>query len=370
MKQISRLSTSLNNYFGWNKARMSCFTKMLISLFAVKTVNLSEIAVGFIGKAQKESNYRRAQRFFLEHEIDMDKLAIFLFFMFFNKNKQVYLTIDRTNWYWGKSKINILTLGIAYEGVAIPILWELLEKAGNASGDEHKSIVERFVKIFGKDLIAGILADREFANKDFFEWLTKNEVPFFIRVKEGAKVQFFREKKFKLEKIFKSLDLKKQMSCIQPVIIHGQKLFVSAGRSENGELLIVATNQQNANAVSAYLRRWEIESLFQCLKSRGFRFEETHVTDLKKISKIMALLSIGFCWAHKVGEWRDRKRPIRFKKFLKSRRPQYSYFRYGLDWIREIILHIYCRAKQFDQCLQQLIFPDKSMIDSLLEGTI
>ena len=30
-----------------------------------------------------------------------------------------YLTLDRTNWQWGKADINILTLGIVYKGAAI-----------------------------------------------------------------------------------------------------------------------------------------------------------------------------------------------------------------------------------------------------------
>jgi len=32
-----------------------------------------------------------------------------------------------------------------------------------------------------------------------------------------------------------------------------------------------------------YKRRWEIEVLFQCLKSRGFNFEETHLKDEERL---------------------------------------------------------------------------------------
>ncbi|MBK9040676.1 MAG: transposase [Bdellovibrionales bacterium] len=32
--------------------------------------------------------------------------------------------------------------------------------------------------------------------------------------------------------------------------------------------------------------RWQIETLFSCLKSRGFNLEETHVTDLERIKKL------------------------------------------------------------------------------------
>ena len=46
----------------------------------------------------------------------------------------------RTNWYWDKAKINILRLAIAYEGVAIPIFLNLLDKAGNEKAQEHQYI--------------------------------------------------------------------------------------------------------------------------------------------------------------------------------------------------------------------------------------
>ena len=64
MKQISELLRILNENFCWNKARINCFGGMLLSLIAVRTVNLSEIAVGFSSSALKDSRYRRIQRFF------------------------------------------------------------------------------------------------------------------------------------------------------------------------------------------------------------------------------------------------------------------------------------------------------------------
>ena len=36
----------------------------LIALFRVKTVNLAELAIGFVGEAQTDSHYKRLQRFF------------------------------------------------------------------------------------------------------------------------------------------------------------------------------------------------------------------------------------------------------------------------------------------------------------------
>jgi hypothetical protein len=70
---------------------------------------------------------------------------------------------------------------------------------------------------------------------------------------------------------------------------------------------------------------------------------------------MMALLAIGLCWAHKTGEWRAEKKPIRFGKHRNSIRPQNSFFRYGFDFIREIILSPFRKKVDFKHCLQMLV---------------
>lgn len=37
------------------------------------------------------------------------------------------LSLDRTNWLFGKCQINILCLGVVYEGIAIPLMWTMLD---------------------------------------------------------------------------------------------------------------------------------------------------------------------------------------------------------------------------------------------------
>lgn len=141
MEHISELMVILNGYFGWNKARISCFAKMLIALIATRTINLNKIACFFTSDAQQLSRYRRLQRFFSGFSIDYDMIAGFIFQIFFVRNGQWFLTMDRTNWQWGKSDINILTLGIAFKGTAIPIYWTLLDKKGNSDTPERTDMV-------------------------------------------------------------------------------------------------------------------------------------------------------------------------------------------------------------------------------------
>jgi len=356
MKDIHGLERSLNESLNWNKARLNCFLKMLLALFAVKTVNLKEIALALNGEVKMESNYRRLQRFFGQFKLDLTQIARWIFKLSIQADEKFYLVMDRTNWYWGKKKINVFVLGIAYEGMAIPIFWTLLAKAGNSNFEEQRVLLRRFIRTFGKDRIHGLLGDREFASGRLFGWLNKQGIPFYIRIKEGSQVCIKKKKLFKAKKIFSQLSPKRKKEYPMAVWIFGQKVFLAGSRSERGELMIVATNQAPKTAIAIYLRRWEIESLFQGLKGRGFRFEETHMTLLERIEKLMALLAIGFIWAHKVGEWRARVKPIIWKQFRNQKRPQSSYFRYGLDLIREAIFHTYSKFSNLKKYLT-FLFP-------------
>lgn len=251
------------------------------------------------------------------------------------------------------------------------MLWNLLDKAGNASAKEHEAMLQRFIDLFGRDCIAGVLADREFASGSLFGWLNKNEIPFYIRFKEVSIVRVKNKKLRTAKELFNHLKPNQKTIFGMEIELFGQTVYLAGSRSERGELMIVATNSRChlRNAISIYIRRWEIENLFSCLKSKGFCFEETHLTHLDRIEKLMALLAIGLCWAHRIGEWRAERKPIRFSKHYennrKSIRPQSSFFRYGFDFIREILLNPYKQMKEFRNCLRALI-PCKNRLESFL----
>jgi hypothetical protein len=357
MKGVNGLVESLNGTLNWNKARMTCFVRMLLGLFAVKTVNLQEIALGFGGRAKINSNYRRLQRFFALFAIDFVQIARWIFKLFIRADQPIYLVMDRTNWYWGKQKINIFMLGIAHEGMAIPLFWTLLPKAGSSNFKEQSHLISQFIEHFGIQSVKGLLADREFASGKLLQWLNKQSIPFYIRIKEGAQIKIKNRKFLKAKKLFNDLTLKTKKEFHMDVEVFGQKVFLAGSRSERGELMIVATNQKPKTAIAIYLRRWEIESLFQGLKGRGFRFEETHITQLDRIAKLTAVLAIAFVWAHKVGEWKALIKPIPWKQFQNQKRPQYSYFRYGLDHVREAILCGYGKFSQLKQAFSLILMP-------------
>ena len=80
-------------------------------------------------------------------------------------------------------------------------------------------------------------------------------------------------------------------------------LVVVSSRIAIGRRVVVATTHEPNTALSDYALRWGIETLFGCLKTRGFCLEATHLKDPERLKKLIALLTLAFCWTHRVGEW-------------------------------------------------------------------
>ena len=132
MRKISEVETTLTHFLDWNKARVLFLTQILQALFIVRTVNLTQVAQAFRSCAKEESVYRRIQRFFEGFSFDMSFIVI-LACKFFTWGERCVLLLDRTNWKWGKTHINILVLSIEHLGIGIPIFWTVLKKGGTSS---------------------------------------------------------------------------------------------------------------------------------------------------------------------------------------------------------------------------------------------
>ncbi len=108
-------------------------------------------------------------------------------------------------------------------------------------------------------------------------------------------------------------------------IVNGQSVYVIGALPPGGEHLIPATDKNPETALNYYKKRQGVETLFQCLKGRGFNFEDTHMTFPERIDKLIALPATG--------EQCASQKPIKIKKYG---RKAASLSRPGLDHIGSI----------------------------------
>jgi hypothetical protein len=212
-------------------------------------------------------------------------------------------------------------------------------------------LFNQFLEHFGEREIAGLTADREFVGKDWFGYLLREPLtPFRIRIRENHQLRHGRQS-LKVRVLFQDLQVGQHKVLRHKRQLWGHWVYIAALRLEDDSLLVVATQTAPKSAISDYAKRWGIETLFGIFTPRGFCLESTHLTDSKRLSKLLALLSLALCWAILTGEWLHQLKPLTIKKH--GRRAK-SIFRYGLDHLRNIVLNLEQKMDDFLDILQFL----------------
>lgn len=345
MLNLKPLERELGEHFKINYCRIKFIAAFISILFIARTVNFTHIAKLMPGCVKIESQYRKIQRFFELYNLDLNLVAKFIYKNIpINKSKLI-LTLDRTNWKFGFFNINILVLGIACDGVSYPILWTMLDKKGNSNTIERIGIIQKYIFLFGNENIECLLCDREFIGKNWFNYLINNaKIAFRIRVKDCYLINKQNGDESKIKNFFRNIKAGEYKILPGKRILWGLSLYIVGGKNSDGSLIVIVTDREPETAIQDYAIRWSIEVLFKCLKTNGFNFEDTHLKDREKISKLLGLLAIAFCWAHIVGYYNAKIKPIKLKKHLRKSK---SVFRLGADILANAILYSFQKAKDF-----------------------
>lgn len=318
----------------WNLARTKCFIQMILGVIASGSVQQHKTALGFTGISKQKSVCARIRHFLKEFDFSMSDYARAILEMTGLK-EPLTLSLDRTNWKFGRVDINLLVLAVLVKDqFSIPILWKALPKKGNSNSSERIDLLQIFIDIFGVQRIGALTADREFIGKEWLDYLITHKVPFFIRIKENRLVEWRKEMRH-ISVFFQHLNVK-QKRHIQ-FNMDGHLLFFAGTRSTKGELVIVMSNQDvGLKILEIYKKRWTIESLFGNCKKNGFNLEDTHLTDLRRIEKLFAVVCSALLFCFLVGKTEEKNSPTPFKKTVET--PAFSTFRRGFDALRKLLI--------------------------------
>ncbi len=333
------LSTSLKDHIDLSETRLETLGWLVRLIIHMGTVCLWRLAAHVNSPALNSSTERRLRRFFQYVRFDETLIARLIVHLMGLSGKPWELALDRTNWKFGKCHINILMLGIVHNGVCVPLLWTMLCKAGNSNAAARTDLLGRMRRIFPDQKILRITGDREFIGNEWICWLRNNDIPFVLRLKENmhiwneAHVPMPLSRKAHVLKKGERLFLKGRWSLGQVRDPSAVAAKIVIMRLKTGELLILFTSDNPRKALAQYRKRWQIETLFSCLKKRGLGLEDTHMTNPEKLSTLIAVLAIAFCLVFKAGLWGARIKPPQTKS---HGFPARAIFAMGLDVLRKV----------------------------------
>ena len=302
MEDVSSLARELKAHLPWHQARIIFLSQFILALLRSRSCNLYRVAEAFQSEAQSESSYRRIKRFFAGYTFCYEQVGK-LILSWLNLTSYT-LCMDRTNWQFGSKHINYLVVSIAWQGASIPIVWICLDKSGgNSNTDERIAIMERVLALIPATKIDGLLADREFIGHEWFKWLDEQSILCRLRIKGDVPVLGNCGKTIKAARLFWGIKLNQSVTWHSKRRVSGVYLYIAARRTTKGLLIVVATKKPET-MIEDYYKRWAIETLFGCLKSRGFDLESTHMTDLNRMDKLMGILALAFAWCLIAGHWK------------------------------------------------------------------
>jgi hypothetical protein len=213
------------------------------------------------------------------------------------------------------------------------------------------------------------MADREFTGADWIEALADRDISFVLRMKSDRRVGLPDGPALPVPMFLRPLSKGQSRHVDGPRRIGGTgdassgdassgpvRAQVLGKRLDDESLLIVAARGVDENeATDLYRRRWEIETLFAALKSKGFGLEETGPAAPNRIRSLLGIVPLAFLWARLVGEKRQRQDgpPRRCAHGYRAK----SRFRYGLNRLREILLNAWRMRDQRRRCVQMLVDP-------------
>jgi Transposase DDE domain len=335
------LSGALAKHVGLSVTRRETLSWLALLIMQHGTICLWRLAAYVASAAQTDSVRRRFYRFFQFVRLDSTLAARVVVELLRLGGKPWVLAMDRTNWDFGKTTINILMISVSWNGVGIPLLWMLLPAAGNSATSERTELLDRLRAAFPNMKIAALMGDREFVGDAWMAYLQHQNIPFILRLRENQHV---------LRAGYVALPI----SVIAQGLKAGDKMIVKGncrlGRADetlsasvrivitrlaSGELLALACSGRARHALGRYRQRWTIESMFGNLKTKGFALETTHLTDPDKLCTLLALLAFAVALAVKTGLARARLHAIPIKR---HGRRAWSLFALGLCTLRKIFV--------------------------------
>lgn len=331
----------MQEHFGksMNMARIKLMALLIHALCVVQKVSLHKLAAAMPADAKRNFNMRRIQRFLAKYSLDLDLIARMIFSLLPNRRGLV-LSMNRTNWKFGGFNINILMLGVTNKSVAFPLIFKLMPKRGNSRWTERKELVKRFGKLFGYGCIDCLVADREFVGKDWTGWLNSMRIRYYIRIRQNFWVQNPRSaEKTRAWNLFNRVRLGEELFYHKPYLMNGEYVYLTGARLKNSkgvpELQILICYNHPHQAIGAYRERWQIETLFRAMQSSGFNIEDTHLRDIERIKRLVAMVCMALVWAYLVGEHEDMH--IKKIRVLKHGHRSKSIVKYGLEEIADVL---------------------------------
>lgn len=348
---LEKLQELFKPHLRLSKPRLCCLAMLVLAVIGERTVSLVWLSKHADTTAKCASVLRRFERFFALAALRPKQVGAMLLALAPKPAGGWVLAMDRTNWKFGRTHVNILVVTVIVGKVGLPIAWMTLPKStkrGNSSKHHRIRLMNDVLSILPAGGIRVLTMDREFVGCGWLGWLELMDVPYIVRIKHNTRVGSHAAS-------WLSGRARWKKSAAQRHEVFGRQVHFASKRVPKGRdecLAVISSAFGGQEALELYRMRWGIETFFSHLKKRGYRFEDTHMTKKDRIEKLLGVLAVAFAMSYRWGQVKEKRSGIQIKKHGHRAK---SIFRQGFESLHRMFKNPLRHAEGIAEFLELVI---------------
>ena len=278
--------------------RLNVLAALISGIVGSRKVNLPQIADKVPDENKPESRIKQFYRWIANEEVDAK-----LYFLPFVSTllatlaqTTLFLVIDGS--VVGRGCITLMA-SVVYKGRALPIAWIVVRgKKGHLKEEIHLKLIEQLHQIIPEGAQVVLLGDGEFDGTKLLDTVDNGYGWQYVCRTGKSNVLSKGERKFSFGDVFltpgKTVSLPDVFFTLKA---YGPVHAILWWEKGYKDPLYLVTNVQSAQeACTWYKKRFRIETFFSDQKSRGFCLHKSHLSDPKRLSRLMIAACLAYIW--------------------------------------------------------------------------
>jgi hypothetical protein len=319
--------------------RLNILAALISGIVGSRKVNLPQIADKVPDENKPESRIKQFSRWMSNEGIDAKLYFLPFITPLLATLAQSVLFVLMDGSTVGKGCITLMA-SVVYKGRTLPIAWIVVKgKKGHMKQEIHLKLIEQIHQIIPSGAQVVFLGDGEFDGIKLLDTVDGYGWKYVCRTAK-SNVLFKGEKKTSYQEVFVpqgqtpvSLpDVYFTLNAYGPVhaILWWEKKYK--------EPIYLVSNVSSAQVACAwYKKRFRIETFFSDQKSRGFHLNKSHLSDPKRLSRLMIAACLAYIWIVFLGVQALAKGLNTF--IHRTNRCDLSLFQLGLRFFNYLLNH-------------------------------
>lgn len=313
---------------------------MISGIIAGKSANLPDIAENVVDETQNESRTKKYTRFIQNEDIDCE-----IYFLPFIQilitslaalGLPFALVIDGS--VVGRGCM-CLMISVLYKNRALPLVWSVVQqKKGHLTEQMHLELLGEVYRLIPENTEVIVLGDGEFDGVDWLAEINGYGWEYACRTasdsilsEDGESFNFKRlgvgdEKYFSMPEVYFT---HKEYGPLQAVVWWEKRY--------KAPIYLITNMELAQEACFWYRKRYHIETFFSDQKSRGFNIHKSHLSDPKKLKRLLIAAALAYIWIVYLGMMAITEKW--YHKIHRSTRCDLSLFQLGLRLLNHLLNH-------------------------------